>query len=112
MKVQEKKLGNGDERKMTDDSKRMVESTLKQTSVNPQPSTVNPKKAGFKQKREFEMLEKEIAALETEKQQIGEKLSNAGASFEQLNLLSKRIGEIDDELSVKEMRWLELSEIV
>lgn len=113
MKTQEKKVASdGDERKMTDDSKRMVESTSKPASVNPQPSTVNQKKAGYKEKREFEMLEKEIAALETEKQQVGESLSNPDASFEQLNLLSKRIVEIDNELSAKETRWLELSEIL
>ncbi|TDH20052.1 ABC transporter ATP-binding protein [Segetibacter sp. 3557_3] len=70
------------------------------------------KKANFKEKREFEMLEKEIAELEAEKQQVEQNLSNPEAPFEQLNLLSKRIGEIDNALAQKEMRWLELSELM
>jgi ATP-binding cassette subfamily F protein uup len=72
----------------------------------------NKKKASFKEKREFESLEKEIAELETERQQIQNQLSDPGAPYERLNLLSKRIGEISNLLSEKEMRWLELSEMM
>jgi len=74
--------------------------------------TGNKRKASFKEKREFELLEKEIAELETERQQIQNQLSDAGAPYERLNLLSKRIGEISNLLNEKEMRWLELSEIM
>jgi ATP-binding cassette subfamily F protein uup len=79
---------------------------------NQQPASGYKKKIGFKEKREFEMLEKEIADLETEKMQIEEELSNPGAPFDQLNVLSKRIGEIGIEISRKELRWLELSEMM
>jgi ATP-binding cassette subfamily F protein uup len=82
------------------------------TVSSSQTATAIKKKVGFKEKREFELLEKEIADLETEKQQLEEQLSNTGAPFEQLNLLSKRIGEISTLLSDKEMRWLELSEMM
>ena len=74
--------------------------------------TTVKKKPSFKEKREFESLEKEIADLETEKQQLEEQLSNPVAPFEQLNALSKRIGDISALLSDKEMRWLELSEMM
>ncbi|MEP6846046.1 MAG: ABC-F family ATP-binding cassette domain-containing protein [Panacibacter sp.] len=77
-----------------------------------QTTTVAKKKVGFKEKREFELLEKEIAYLETEKQQLEERLSDTAADFEQLNALSKRIGEISNSLTDKEMRWLELSELM
>jgi ATP-binding cassette subfamily F protein uup len=70
------------------------------------------KKPGFKEKREFETLEKEIAALETERQQLEQQLANADIAFEQLTIYSKRIGEITAELELKEMRWLELSELM
>lgn len=84
-----------------------------QQTVNiPQIATATKKKVGFKEKREFELLEKEIADLETEKQQLEEQLGNPGAAFEQLNLISRRIGEISTLLSDKEMRWLELSEMM
>jgi len=87
--------------------------SVQQTISNAQQTTTAvKKKIGFKEKREFELLEKEIADLETEKQQLEEQLSNPGAPFEQLNLLSKRVGEISTLLSDKEMRWLELSEMM
>jgi ATP-binding cassette subfamily F protein uup len=78
---------------------------------NQKPATVK-RKLTFKEKKEFEDLEKEIATLEAEKNKIEEQLSNPGEDFEQLNLLSKRIGEISAALEQKELRWLELSEII
>jgi ABC transport system ATP-binding/permease protein len=79
---------------------------------NKEQAAGNKKKASFKEKREFELLEKEIADLEAEKQQIENQLSDPDAPYERLNLLSKRIGEITVLLNDKEMRWLELSEII
>lgn len=92
----------------------LPDATVNQISAasNQQTATAVKKKVGFKEKREFELLEKEIADLETEKQQLEEQLSNPGAPFEQITLLSKRIGEISTMLEEKEMRWLELSEIM
>lgn len=70
------------------------------------------KKRSFKERREFEQLEKEIADLEAEKAQLEEALGNANLEFEQLTVNSKRIGEISVELEDKELRWLELSEMM
>ena len=66
----------------------------------------------FKEKREFEILEKEIAALTKEKQVITEKLNNGNTPFEELQALSSRIGQVTQELDQKEIRWLELSEMI
>jgi ATP-binding cassette subfamily F protein uup len=82
------------------------------TAEESQASSPNKKKMSFKEKREFEMLEKEIAQLEAEKQQLEETLSNPELPFDKLNSLSKRIGEIGTQISGKEMRWLELSELM
>ncbi|HVX27670.1 MAG TPA: ABC-F family ATP-binding cassette domain-containing protein [Parafilimonas sp.] len=82
---------------------------IREDSLNGERLTVN-RKPSYKEKREFELLEKEIADLEAEKQNIQEQLSNPNAPFEKLNLLSHRINTITNELSQKEMRWLELSE--
>ena len=84
----------------------------KQVSSINTPSIVDRKKPTYKEKREFELLEKSIAELEAEKQQVTEQLSNAEISFEQVSLLSKRIVEITSELERNEMRWLELSDIM
>jgi ATP-binding cassette subfamily F protein uup len=70
------------------------------------------KKTGFKEKREFELLEKVIADLNKEKENITHKLSAGDLPFDELQRLSVRIGEITGLLDQKEMRWLELSEIL
>ena len=69
------------------------------------------KKLSFKDKREFEQLEKEIPALEEEKQQIAEKMSQPGPNYEEIQKMSNRMIEITRLLEEKEMRWLELSEV-
>ena len=74
-------------------------------------ATVN-KKVGFKEKHEFELLGKELSALEEEKKQITEKMSSGNISFEELNQLSERIIIITQQLEEKELRWLELSELM
>lgn len=68
------------------------------------------KRLSFKEKREFEILEKEIAALSKEKEEVTEKLNSGTAPFDELQKLSVRIGEIGSLLDEKELRWLELSE--
>ena len=78
---------------------------------NQKPATGN-KKIGFKEKREFELLGKELPALEEEKKQITEKMSSGNVSFEALNQLSERIVTITQLLEEKELRWLELSELM
>jgi len=76
-----------------------------------QTQTADKKQLSYKEKREFESLEKEIAALDSEKSIITEKLNGGKGSFEQLQQYALRIGEITSLLDEKELRWLELSEI-
>jgi len=76
-------------------------------------STFQPtekKKLSYKEQREFEMLEKELAQLETERKSIYEQLSSPDLPFEDLQKLSERVNSINEEIDLKEMRWLELSE--
>ena len=70
------------------------------------------KKASFKEKREFEILEKEMPALEAEKLAITEKMSTENLGFEELQKLSDRMIAITQLLEEKELRWLELSEMI
>jgi ATP-binding cassette subfamily F protein uup len=76
-------------------------------------ATIEKKKVKltYKEKREFDELEKEIAGLEKEKQLIDEKLNSSATSFDELQKLSLRTGEITVLLDRKESRWLELSEM-
>ncbi len=72
----------------------------------------NKRKLSYKERREFELLEKEIASLETEKQQLESQLSDSNVSYDQITTWSNRIGNISNEIAGKEMRWLELSEMM
>ena len=68
------------------------------------------KKLSFKEKQEFEKIEKDIAKLEEEKVTIAEQMSNSNLPFEEIKKFSDRLIAIDNELGMKEFRWLELSE--
>ncbi|RYF91218.1 MAG: ABC transporter ATP-binding protein, partial [Chitinophagaceae bacterium] len=68
-----------------------------------------PKKLSFKEKFELETLEKEMPALQEEKQQLEEKMSG-NLPYDELQKASDRISAIIAALDEKEMRWLELSE--
>lgn len=86
-------------------------SEVKEKTVEPQDQGVK-RKISFKEKREFELLQKEIEDLEKEKKEVHDKLQDGQLSFDDLQKLSLRIGEINEQIDLKEMRWLELSEIV
>ena len=73
--------------------------------------TAERRRMTFKEKREFEQLEKNIAALETEKKQIEDALSSGTISVDEITTMSKRLPLLNEELDEKSMRWLELSEI-
>jgi ABC transport system ATP-binding/permease protein len=81
------------------------------SDVSRESAVVEKRKLSFKEKREFELLEKEIAELNKEKITITEKLAG-NIPYEELQKLSNRIGEVTGLLDEKEMRWLELSEMM
>ena len=65
----------------------------------------------FKERQEMEQLERELEALNAEKQEVEAVLSSGTLPAEELMAKSERIGVLMEELDEKEMRWLELSEI-
>lgn len=83
-------------------------SVSKETPVTEAPKA---RKLSYKEKRELELLEQEIAKLETEKKTIDEKLSSGSLPYEELEPLTRRVGEVIQLLDEKGMRWLELSEM-
>lgn len=72
----------------------------------------NKRKMSYKEKREYEQLTQEIAALTEEQKKLEEELCSGNLSVEELTEKSKRLPEIKDELDEKEMRWLELAEML
>ena len=72
----------------------------------------NKRKMSYKEKREYEQLTQEIDALSEEQKKLEEELCSGNLSVEELTEKSKRLPEIKDELDEKEMRWLELAEML
>ena len=72
----------------------------------------NKRKMSYKEKREYEQLTQEIDALTDEQKKLEEELCSGNLSVEELTEKSKRLPEIKDELDEKEMRWLELAEML
>ena len=72
----------------------------------------NKRKMSYKEKREYEHLTQEIDALTEEQKKLEEELCSGKLSVEELTEKSKRLPEIKDELDEKEMRWLELAEML
>lgn len=87
------------------------ENTVKKENKAREKHGPERRRMSFKEKQEFAALEKEIAALEAERKQIEEMLCSGTLSVEELTEKSRRLPAIKDELDMKEMRWLELSEI-
>jgi ATP-binding cassette subfamily F protein uup len=89
------------------------EAIVSKASVASTQQSVTPKKKpSFKEKKEFEDLEKEIASLETERDQLTNEMSNPDINYDKIEIISKRLTAITTELEGKELRWLELSEIM
>ena len=93
------------------DSSNPKETSNTSNTSNLRDARTPKKKMTYKEKTEFERLEKEIAALEKEQQQIEEALCSGSLTIDELTEKSKRLPLLKDELDEKSMRWLELSEI-
>lgn len=98
-----------DRKKMTPDSS---QATVKPAATPSQSNPVEKKKVSFKEKREFELLQKEMEDLNKEKEAITKQLNDGSLPYEELQKLANRIGELSDLLDEKELRWLELSELI
>jgi ATP-binding cassette subfamily F protein uup len=69
------------------------------------------KKMTFKEKHEFEKLEKEMPALEKEKEKLTTALSDETLNYDQITVLADSLTKVTQTLEEMELRWLELSEM-
>ncbi|MBO7338506.1 MAG: ABC-F family ATP-binding cassette domain-containing protein, partial [Lachnospiraceae bacterium] len=67
------------------------------------------KKRTFNEEREYQQLTVDIAALEAEKEQIHQALTEE-TDYQKLQEMGNRLQEVKDLLDEKELRWLELDE--
>lgn len=99
--------------KEKEEEAKQIPSTPKQepkAATNGAATATQRRKLSFKEQREFESLEKEIAGLEREREDIHNRLASAGMSYEEIQKLTERLTQINLSIDEKEMRWLELSE--
>lgn len=66
-------------------------------------------KLSFKEKKEYDSIEGEIAKLEQEKETIEASFLDPKLSGEEINELSIKLKELNDQIDSKEERWFELS---
>jgi ATP-binding cassette subfamily F protein uup len=99
---------------MDDSKERIVEKNIKKIDGITKlvgTSVLEKKRMNFNEKREFELLQKEIEALNKEKELLTNLLASGETNFTKLQQASERIGQITDDIDEKEFRWLELSEL-
>ncbi|MBQ3882214.1 MAG: ABC-F family ATP-binding cassette domain-containing protein [Bacteroidales bacterium] len=83
----------------------------KQEPAELKPQKEKPRKLSFKERKEMETLEKELEDLAKEKETLSKKISSGSLAYSDLQAVSSRYAEVSDLIDIKEMRWLELSEL-
>ncbi|MFN3378005.1 MAG: ABC-F family ATP-binding cassette domain-containing protein [Runella zeae] len=89
-----------------------VESKNTVERPTPTPPTTTKRKASYKEQKEFESLEIEMAKLEQEKADYIQKLNGGSNNHQDITQWAQQIERINNSLEEKEMRWLELSELM
>lgn len=82
----------------------------KEVAVNKKAPKTESKRLSFKEKHELETIEKELPELEKKKSLLEEQLLNE-ADYQKLEELGRELEKIREDLELKEIRWLELSEL-
>jgi len=80
--------------------------------AEPESLVEKKRKLNFNEQREFANLESEIQLLETEKTQLTEKLSLSNASHDDLVKWAMDIEKVINQIEMKSLRWIELSECI
>ena len=78
------------------------------TAVAPSPAR---RRASFAEKKEHEQLEKALATLAAEQQQLTEKLNGGAGSPQEFAAWGARLQALEKEVAQKEERWLELADL-
>ena len=103
-----------EEQKLKAEKAQKVAAQAAQVAQAPKTVPVNvpqTRKPTYKEKMEWESLEGDMAALETKKSQLTEKLSSGEGDHTQIAQWAQEVEEIVAQLEAKELRWLELSEL-
>lgn len=81
--------------------------------VEPTPIATKARKVTFKEKREYEELEAKMPTLEAEKAELEAKLySNSSGGYSDIQALSDRLANVNNEIERSTDRWMELAELM
>ncbi|QLG46371.1 ABC-F family ATP-binding cassette domain-containing protein [Costertonia aggregata] len=72
----------------------------------------NNPKLTYEEQKEYKKLEKDIQKLEDKKVELQHKFTDSTLSGEQIETLSKELGEVNEALETKTERWFDLSAIL
>ena len=76
------------------------------------PAPERKKKLSYKEQKEMEQLEKDLESLAAEKAELEESLNSGTLPYDMLQQTSERLGQIIEETDEKELRLLELYELM
>ena len=92
---------------------RQQKSAVRSSAAASSPATTVKRRATYKEQKEYEALTAEVEALGAEKASLEAQLSDGSlSSAAEITQASERIGELMALLDEKELRWLELDEVV
>jgi ATP-binding cassette subfamily F protein uup len=86
------------------------QSTIVLTSNTPTATPAASSALTNTERNEMKKLDKEIGTLEARKKEILEKFNTIDLSAVEASTLSSELGKLQEDLELKEMRWLELAE--
>jgi len=77
----------------------------------PKQTAIRKQKRSYSEQKEYELLETEIPLLESEQESIIAQLNSGNGTAEQLNAWSVKYKQLEIDIELKTLRWLNLSEI-
>ena len=91
--------------------KRKEEAVVKKEIAPQVRKEPSKRKLSYKERKEYESLMPEIESLENEKSDLESKVNSGDLGYEELTVVSERIGELIEIIDEKTLRWMELDEI-
>ncbi|NET09131.1 MAG: ABC-F family ATP-binding cassette domain-containing protein, partial [Symploca sp. SIO2B6] len=106
------KAKQSDQSSETQNPKPKTQSPKSKTQNSKPKYSSGPRKLSFKEKRELETLEQKISEMEDEKAEVEKQLyNNPPSDYTEIEALSKRLAQLQDEIDQATERWMELEEI-
>tara|TARA_B100000768_G_scaffold77272_1_gene73594 strand:- start:147 stop:1076 length:930 start_codon:yes stop_codon:yes gene_type:complete len=84
--------------------------SVEKKSKNQQKNTSSKSRLNFKEQKEFKKIEQDIKRIENQKKEIQNRFIKENLSPKEIEECSIKLGNLDQELEKKTIRWFELSE--